>query len=225
MSGGSVIFDLDGVLIESEEPWFETRREYAATFGLSWSEADQLAIIGKNSREWSAYMHEVTGIPRSFEQIFDDMVALVVQRFQEKSPLMEGAETVVGELGRIYTLAIASSAPRVLIDWTLQVFRWDQFFRVAVSADECARGKPSPDVYLAAREKLGADGTPTVAIEDSSSGLLAAKSAGLLVIAVPNPRFPPSKEALEVADCAVRRLGELTPPLIESLLRNADVRA
>jgi HAD superfamily hydrolase (TIGR01509 family) len=213
----AVVFDLDGVIVDSEAVWFEIRRAYSASFGLTWSEDDQMNIIGYSSSEWSRYMRENSRIPRIEPQIVDDLVDLAIRRFESDLPRIDGAVELVHELARFFKVAVASSAPLTVIEWTLDRLGLTGEFRVRVSSDEVPRGKPEPDVYVEACRRLGAPVQRSVAIEDSANGILSAKAAGLAVIAVPNPRFPPPAHVLLQADCTLERVAGVNREIVNSL--------
>ena len=210
----AVVFDLDGVLIHSEEVWDAVREAYVRERGGRYDAEVQRAMMGMSSVEWSRYLHEVAGVPGEPEQIDDDVVGLMLDAYAEHLPLVPGAVDAVKRVAARYPLALASSSNRPLIDAVLELAGLTACFRVTVSSEEVPRGKPAPDVYLEAARRLGVPAGRCAAVEDSHSGLRSAKAAGLRVVAFPNPSYPPGEEALAHADVVIRSLDELTPELI-----------
>jgi HAD superfamily hydrolase (TIGR01509 family) len=211
----AVVFDLDGVLVDSESVWDAARQEVVARTGGSWRPGASEAMIGMSAPEWSRYMQAELGVPLAPEQINERVVASLVARYRRELPLLAGARAAVSRLGSRWPLGLASSANRVVIEAVLARANLAASFATVVSAEEVARGKPAPDVYIAASERLGVSARRTAAVEDSSNGLRAAHAAGMTVVAVPNREFPPSADALALADLVLDSLDELT---VESLL-------
>jgi HAD superfamily hydrolase (TIGR01509 family) len=212
----AVVFDMDGVLIESEEIWDTIRETYVRERGGRYDEEIQRAMMGMSSREWSRYLHETAGLTESPETINADVVQRMLAAYHDHLPLLEGAVAAVHRLAARYPLAVASSSNRPLIDAVLDVSGLQGSFQATVSSEEVARGKPAPDVYLEAARRLGVAPERCAAIEDSHSGIRSAGAAGMLVVAMPNPSYPPDAEALAQADVVIRSLDELTPELLAS---------
>jgi HAD superfamily hydrolase (TIGR01509 family) len=211
----AVIFDLDGVLIDSESVWDSARRGVVADNGGSWTDSATRAMQGMSSPEWSRYLREELGVPLDPDEISRLVVERMLDSYKREVPLLPGAVQGVRRLADRWRLGLASSANRPVIDAALQSTGLAGCFAATVSGDEVARGKPSPDVYLEAAHKLGVDAGRAAAVEDSSNGLRAGAAAGMLVIAVPNHEFPPADDALALASLVVDSVGELTPELIE----------
>jgi HAD superfamily hydrolase (TIGR01509 family) len=210
----AVVFDLDGVLLDSEAAWDDARREVAATHGGGWRPESTRVMQGMSSREWSRYLYEELGTRLDPAHISSRVVDAMERRYHACLPLLPGALEAVERLAAAWRLGLASSSNRELIDLALAMSGMAPFFTATVSSEEVPRGKPAPDVYLEATKRLGVRPSAAVAIEDSSNGLLAAHTAGLGVIAVPNPRWPPSAEGLGVADVVVATLDDVSPRLI-----------
>ena len=202
----AVVFDLDGVLLASEEVWDEVRARYVRERGGRYDEAAQRAMMGMSAPEWSRYIHEQLGVPDSPQEINAEVVRRMVERYRERLPLIPGARETVEELARRWPLGLASSSNRELIDAVLELSGLAPFFRATVSSEEVARGKPAPDVYLEVARRLGVAPERCVAIEDSHAGIRSAKAAGMRVIAVPNPTYPPDPASLAEADLVVADL-------------------
>ncbi len=212
-----VVFDLDGLLLDTEELWDEARRQIAEEHRAHWPEDAQRAMMGMSSREWSRYMHDVIGVPDPPEQINAAVVARLASLYRERLPLIPGAIEAVRRMAERWPLAIASSSNRPIIDLFLELTVTADLFRATVSSEEVARGKPAPDVYLEAARRLGVDPVSCAAVEDSENGIRSAAAAGMKVVAIPNAVFPPSEEALALAAVVLTSLDELEPELIERL--------
>jgi HAD superfamily hydrolase (TIGR01509 family) len=211
----AVVLDLDGLLIQTEEIWDEVRERLARERGARYDAEAQRAMMGMSSPEWSRYMHEELDVPDAPEEISAEVVRRMDARYRERLPLLPGAVEAVERLASRWPLGLASSSNRPLIDAVLDLSGLGRFFRVTVSSEEVARGKPSPDVYLEAARRLGVAPERTAAVEDSHSGIRSARAAGMRVVAIPNPAFPPDEDALAEADVVLRSLDELTPAAIE----------
>jgi HAD superfamily hydrolase (TIGR01509 family) len=212
----AVVFDLDGVLLDTEELWDEARRRLAEERGARWPDDAQRAMMGMSSPEWSRYMREVIGLSEPPEEISTEVVRRLEALYRERLPLVPGALDAVGRIGARWPLGIASSSNRPLIDLFLELTGTRERFRATVSSEEVERGKPAPDVYLEAARRLGVDPGSCAAIEDSENGIRSASAAGMRVIAIPNHVFLPSEEALSEAGAVLGSLDELTPGVIES---------
>jgi HAD superfamily hydrolase (TIGR01509 family) len=217
MSIEAVVFDLDGVIIDTEEVWEEVRRGYVAEFGREFRPDTQDRMMGMSTGEWSAHLADEVGVPRTAEQVATDVLGRMAERYRGSLPLIPGSVETVRRLGARFPLGLASSSARILIDQVLETAGLTGAFQVTLSTEEVPRGKPAPDVYLAAAEKLGLDPAVCAAVEDSSNGLRAAGAAGLAVIAVPHGVYPPAPDALALASLVVTNVAELTPELIEAL--------
>jgi HAD superfamily hydrolase (TIGR01509 family) len=213
----AVVFDLDGMLLDTEELWNEARRQIAEERGGRWQDDAQRAMMGMSSGEWSRYMHEELGVPDPPEEISTEVVGRLEDLYRERLPLIPGALDAVRRLAARWPLAIASSSNRPLIDLFLELTGTADLFRATVSSEEVARGKPAPDVYLEAARRLAVDPATCAAVEDSENGIRSAAAAGMTVIAIPNAVFRPSDKVLSLAAVALASLDELQPELIESL--------
>jgi HAD superfamily hydrolase (TIGR01509 family) len=212
----AVVFDLDGLLLDTEQVWDEVREALVRERGGRWHERAQADMMGMSSPEWSRYMHDELGLAEPPEEISAEVVRRMAERYRERLPLIDGADEAVERLAARWPLGLASSSNRELIDLALEVGGLARFFRVTVSSEEVPRGKPAPDVYLEAARRLDVDPSGCAAIEDSRSGILAARAAGLLVVAIPNRHFPPGEEALAAAEVVLGSLAELTPEVISA---------
>jgi HAD superfamily hydrolase (TIGR01509 family) len=207
----AVVFDLDGVIVDSEQVWDEVREAYVHETGGTYSDESARDMMGMSSPEWSRYMADELRVPATPEEINAAIVERMLARYGEAPPLLPGAVEAVRRIGAWVPLAIASSSNRELIDVVLEVSGLAGDFAATVSSEEVPRGKPSPDVYLEAARRLGADAARCGAVEDSHNGIRSAKAAGMFVVAVPNPHFPPDDESLAQADVVIRSIAELRP--------------
>jgi HAD superfamily hydrolase (TIGR01509 family) len=213
----AVVFDLDGVLLDSEQLWDEAKHALVLEAGGSWRDEAPEVMMGMSSPEWSRYLHEDLGVALELEAINREVVRRMEGFYRSSLPLLPGAGETVRALEARWPLAVASSSNRELIDLFLELSGFGDAFRVTVSSEEVARGKPSPDVYLAASAGLRADPARCVGIEDSSNGLRAAAAAGMTVVAVPNPHYPPAPDALALAAATVEGVAGVSPELVASL--------
>jgi HAD superfamily hydrolase (TIGR01509 family) len=211
----AVVFDLDGVIVDSEHVWDAAREALARERGGRWHEGAQQDMMGMSSVEWSRYMHDVIGLKDPPEEISAEVVRHLEATYREELPLIDGATEAVARLAERWPLAVASSSNRPIIDLVLELSGLDRFFLATVSSEEVPRGKPAPDVYLEAARRLGADPERSAAVEDSRNGILSASAAGMRVVAIPNTRFPPDEEALAAADVVLYSIDDLMPDIVE----------
>jgi HAD superfamily hydrolase (TIGR01509 family) len=210
----AVIFDLDGVIVDSEHVWDEVREELARDRGGHWHEGAQADMMGMSSTEWSRYMHDVIGIADTPEQINAEVVRRMRERYESDLTFAPGAVDAARRLSREFRLAIASSANRPLIELAVARAGLDDVFEATVSSEEVPHGKPSPDVYLEAASRLGIGPSRCAAVEDSGNGLRSAHGAGMRVIAIPNRRYPPPPDALALADVTLQSIADLTAEIV-----------
>jgi HAD superfamily hydrolase (TIGR01509 family) len=212
----AVVFDMDGVLIQSEEVWDGVREAFVRERGGRYDAEVQRAMMGMSSTEWSAYLHETAGVPDRPAEINAEVVRRMLASYEAHLPLIAGACDAVERLAGEFTLAVASSSNRPLIDAVLDVAGIAQHFAATVSSEEVAHGKPAPDVYLEAARRLGVDAHACAAVEDSHGGIRSAKEAGMRVIAIPNPTYPPDDESLALADVTLPALAGLTADVVRA---------
>ena len=213
----AVVFDLDGVIIDTEEVWEEVRRAYVAEHGKQFLPDSQTRMMGMSTGEWSTHLSADVGVPRTPEQVAADVLGRMAERYREALPLIPGSVEAVRRMAARFPIALASSSARILIDQVLATAGLADTFRVTLSTEEVPRGKPAPDVYLAAVERLGFAPEVCAAVEDSSNGLRAAGAAGLAVVAVPHGVYPPAADALALAGLVIDDLADLTVEAVEKL--------
>lgn len=209
----AVIFDLDGVLVDSESVWDSEREQLTRESGGQWHEHAQREMMGMSSIEWSRYMHDKLGVPIAADEISRMVASRLEDRYRRALPLLPGAVQTVRAVAGSYPVGLASSSNRPVIDLVLELTSLTDCFAAIVSSEEVERGKPAPDVYLEAARRLAVDPTACAAIEDSTNGIKSAKAAGMFAAVVPRPDFPPTPEALELADLVLGSLAELPAAL------------
>ena len=210
----AVVFDLDGVLVQSEELWDEARRDLAKEHDVDWPDDATAAMMGMSSKEWSRYVHEEVGVPLEPDEINRRVLEKLIERYRTDLPWIDGAQEAVRRIGADFPLGLATSSNREIIDIVVDVGGFEDLLKVTVSSEEVERGKPAPDVYLEATKRMGADPERTAAVEDSTNGLLAARAAGLRVIAIPNDAHPPAQKGLDAADVVLEEIAELDATVI-----------
>jgi HAD superfamily hydrolase (TIGR01509 family) len=212
----AVIFDLDGVIVDSEQVWDEVRLAYTEETGGRYGPTATRDMMGMSSLEWSRYMADQLGVPGTPEEINAAVVRRMLARYGAEPPLIPGAAEVVREVAERLPVAIASSSNPELIEVVIDAAGLGGLVRHAVSSQEVAHGKPAPDVYLEAAHRLGFEPASCAAVEDSHNGILSAKAAGMFVFAVPNPHFPPGADVLADADVVLNSIRELPARLVGS---------
>lgn len=213
----AVVFDMDGVLVDSEPIWEQVRRGVVAEYGGTWLPEAQTALMGMSTPEWAAYLSDDLGVGKPPDEVAQIVIDQMVARYEEHLPVLPGADEAVRRCAGRWRLGLASSSPRRLIDAVLQTAGWTDLFAVTVSTEELDRGKPAPDVYLHAVTALGADPAACAAIEDSSNGMRSATAAGLVLIAAPRPEYPPADDALEPAAMVIGGIDELDVDAVAAL--------
>ncbi len=218
MEPAAIVFDLDGVLIDSEEAWDGARRTLVAERGGAWRPDATRAMMGMSAPEWSRFLVDELGVPMAPQDVDRAVVDALLRGYAERLPLLPGAVAAVERMAAVAPLGLASSSNRRVIDVVLDGMGVAGSFAATVSSEEVARGKPAPDVYLEAVRQLGLeDASACVAVEDSENGIRSAAAAGLRVVAVPNEAFPPAPDALALAATVVRGVPDLTADVITSL--------
>jgi HAD superfamily hydrolase (TIGR01509 family) len=209
------LFDLDGLLIDSEPVWYEV--EYAAVerLGGQWGPEHQAACIGGTIDQTCAYILELTGAPADAAELQHDVLAAMAERFRAALPVRRGALELLDALvAHEIPIGLVTSSYRVLVDAALAVLGADRF-AVTVSGEDVRNGKPDPEPYMLACARLGVEPARTVVLEDSPHGVASAEAAGCRVVAVPEvaPIEPtPTRSVVEsLADIDVAWLLRLPP--------------
>ena len=211
----SVVFDLDGTLIDSEHIWADVRRKFVLDHGGKWHDQAQATMIGMRTTEWAQYIHRDLGVAMPPEQIAEQVVDAVKERLGQALPILPGAQAALERLAAAFPLGLATSAALPVARTVLETAGWAHFFKAVVSADEVTRGKPAPDVYLRALELLQVSAGDSAAVEDSGNGIKSAAAAGLAVVAIPNHDYPPGADALKLATTVLPSLMALEPAAIK----------
>jgi len=213
----AVVFDMDGVLVDSEPVWERVRREFIAANGGHWPADAQHRLMGMSTAEWSAYMAADFGLDFTPAEVAERIIGGMAAAYESHLPLLPGAVDAVRSLAARWPLAVASSSPPSLIAVVLDAADLRSAFTATVSSEEVERGKPAPDVYLEAVARVGVHPAACAAVEDSSNGLRSAAAAGLAVIAIPRPEYPPAPDALKHARVVLDSLADLTVETIDGL--------
>jgi HAD superfamily hydrolase (TIGR01509 family) len=206
----ALVFDLDGVLLDSEQVWNEAKEQLVRESGGRWRDDAPRRMMGMSSPEWARYLRDELGVPLEIDAISADVVRRLERIYRTDLPLIDGAVEAVERLATSVPLGLASSSNREIIDLFLGLSGLGPRFAAVISSEEVERGKPAPDVYLEVLRRIGADRAGSVAVEDSDNGIRAAKAAGMRVLALPNPHYPPARDALADADDLLDSLDELT---------------
>jgi HAD superfamily hydrolase (TIGR01509 family) len=213
----AVVFDLDGVLVDSEPVWEEVRRGLVAERGGHWAADAQRRLMGMSTQEWARYLGEDLGVGLPPDQVAALVIDRMAARYRERIPFLPGAVDAVRRLAGTWPLGLASSAPAVLIETVLDAAGLSSYFQVTMSTEQVPHGKPAPDIYLAVTARLGVSPSRGAAVEDSSNGLRSAAAAGLHVVAIPHPRYPPDPDALALASLVLPTLADLTTEAVATL--------
>lgn len=211
-----VIFDLDGVLVDSEPVWEQVRRAFVAEHGGTWQPDTQRRLMGMSTQEWAAYLSGELGVRLAPAEVARGVVDQMAARYADDLPLLPGAVEAVRRMAGEFRLGLASSSPRRLIDSVLAEAGLTGLFEVTLSTEEVTRGKPDPEVYLTVAKRMGVEPDACWAVEDSSNGLRSAAASGMRVIAIPHPAYPPDPDALAGAELVMRELSELAPAALRS---------
>jgi HAD superfamily hydrolase (TIGR01509 family) len=213
----TVIFDMDGVIVDSEVYWFKSRQEFAQDLGLQWTDDDQRHAMGRNTIEWAEVMQHRLGLDWPLERIMADMIRRVNAHYDEYLPLRPGAVEAVRLAGQHFRLGLASGSPTSIIQHVMALTGLDEVFEVLVFGDDIPNGKPAPDIYLEALHQLAMPPSTALGIEDSSNGIRSLKAAGMWAIAAPSPGFPLAPEVLALADAKIDSLEDFSLTLVQSL--------
>ena len=211
----AVIFDLDGVLLDSEQLWNLAKEEVTRARGGRWIDDAQRTMMGMSSPEWASYMRDELGVPLDLQEINALVIERLTELYRTRLPLIPGAVEAVRSCAARWPLGLASSSNREIIELVLPLMGLADTFAVTVSSEEVARGKPAPDVYLETARRMNVHSDRCVAVEDSSNGIRSAVAARMRVIAVPNAQYPPEPDALALADVVLESTAEVTPELVD----------
>jgi HAD superfamily hydrolase (TIGR01509 family) len=213
----AVVFDLDGVLIDSEPVWEDVRRRFVAGAGGTWMADTQQRLMGMSTVEWSGYLAGEVGVPMAPDRVAAEVIAAMVKRYEDDLPLIPGGVEAVRRVGARRPLGLASSSPRQLIDAVLERAGLAGAFAVTTSTEEVPRGKPSPDVYLAVAAELRLPPGSCAAVEDSSNGIRSAVAAGMPTVAIMRSEYPVSPVVLTSAALVLDSIEALTAEALDGL--------
>lgn len=214
MAVEAIIFDMDGVLVDTEPYWLASRTTFAARLGKSWTMDDQHHAMGRGTVEWAHVMRERLMIDMPIDEIIEQVRGGVLERIAARMPALPGALEAVHTAASACPVALASGSPTQVIHMVMGLTGLDRVFEVIVYGDEIPRGKPEPDIYFEAARRLGIAPERCLGIEDSANGLRALRAAGMKVMAVPSPGFTPAPEVLALADIVMPSLEGFSLDLI-----------
>jgi HAD superfamily hydrolase (TIGR01509 family) len=212
-----VLFDLDGVLIDTEPIWERIRRDFAERRGGRWSGEVQAQMMGARTAEWSGALSRLVGGQVTPDAAAEAVVASLADAYREHLPVIDGAAGVVRALAERFRLGLVSGSPPALITLTLKLMGVSDCFEVAMSADDVQRGKPMPDPYLELARRMRLDPRVCAAVEDSANGIRSAAAAGAHVVAIPRGDHRPDPAALHLAEAVLGSIPELTPERVAQL--------
>ncbi len=213
----AVIFDMDGLLVDSEPMWDRARIEAFGADRLRWTPEDQMRVMGSSTISWARFIEERLGYEFTTDQIIERVVDRMVEGYRQHVPLMPGAREAVARMAGEFRLGLASGSPHRLIQAVLESEGWTSVFARVVSSDEVKAGKPAPDTYLEIARRMGLDPRAMAVVEDSANGILAGHSAGCKVITVPSAMMRPADDVLQKADLVLDSLHDLTPEAVRAL--------
>ncbi|UCD25176.1 MAG: HAD family phosphatase [Gemmatimonadota bacterium] len=212
----AVIFDMDGLLVDSEPIWFRARQELLARFGKTWTDSDQGPLMGASTAFWVEYVTSVLDGAMSADEVLESVLGIMVSAYESGDvPQLPGAAEALAYCAGNYRVGLASGSPRVLIDAALTGAGWHNSFDQIISSDECERGKPAPDVYLEIMRRMGLDADTTAVVEDSAAGIQAGIAANARVVAIPGGFTSSDHEAVLRADVRLESLHGLPDALNE----------
>lgn len=215
----AVVFDMDGILVDSEVLWKLVREEFAADNGMVWSAEDQESTMGCNTAMWSRIMVERLNLKARLGMdeaaIAREIKARLLEKYKQKLPEREGAIAAVHLAASKYKVALASGSPNELAEYVMKVTGLDKVFLATMYGDDVEHGKPAPDIYLNVLKKIGVDPRYAVGVEDSGNGIRSLRAAGMGIIAAPGPEFPLSEELLAMADVRITEMHEFNLDLVE----------
>lgn len=217
MSFEAVVFDMDGVLVDSEVLWRDVRIEFAAGLGKRWRAEDQASIMGSSTAVWSQLMVDRLQLDMSAAEVAHEIKGRLLAKYEAHLPLRDGAVEAVKRAATRYKVALASGSPSELIAWITARTGLDRIFEATMNGDDVANGKPDPAIYLEVLKKLGVAPQRAIGVEDSANGIRALRAAGMAVIAAPGPEFPLSAEVLGQADAVIDSMDEISLAMIDAI--------
>jgi len=212
----AVIFDMDGLLVDSEPAWYRARVDLLERHGKTWTVTDQLAMAGVHTDVWVDSLYDKLEGQLSREQVLEGIIGRMVGYYEGgEVPILPGADEAIAACADRYRVGLASGSAMRLIAACLTGAGWRGSFEALISSDELEHGKPAPDVYLELMRRMGLDPTTTAVVEDSGAGIKSARAAGARVVAVPNPNTDPGPGVLGLADARIASLRDLVAALVD----------
>jgi HAD superfamily hydrolase (TIGR01509 family) len=184
----AVVFDNDGLLLDTESVWTRAEQDLFDSRGAEFTPADKRELVGTSAEIAGGILERRLGEPGRAAELIEELNALVVAELEHGVEAMLGAKELIEALkGRGTPIGLVSNSPLIFVQRSLEIVGFDQIFDIVLSAHEVAAPKPAPDPYLEACKRLGVTPGPNVvALEDSPTGVAAARAAGLTVIGVPS---------------------------------------
>lgn len=213
----AVIFDMDGVLVDSEVYWAKSRVEYAQDRNKEWTDEHQRLAMGRSTIGWAEVMKDKLNLDESVDDIIVEMKQRVIAHYEERMPTRPGAIESVKHMKEHFRVGLASGSPTEIIKAVLRITGLDQIFEVMIYGDDIPKGKPAPDIYLEAMKQLGVTPVVTVGIEDSANGIRSLKAAGMVAVAAPSPDFQLSDDILALVDAHITTLEDFNIDLIRQI--------
>lgn len=224
MTVEAIIFDMDGLLVDSEPIWDQARVNIALRVGKTWNHQDHVNLMGVSTDYWVQYMIDRLGLTTTKEEVQKEVVQQMITIYKKEIPFHPFAVNAVRWAAKRYPTALASGSPPQLIKIVTQSPRLKGCFNVVLSSDEVRVGKPDPAIYLETARRLGVAPENCLCIEDSAFGVLSGRRANMFVINIPDPKFPLSPEQVKHADLVLESLGDLNEQAISRLVLNASSR-
>ena len=219
----AVIFDMDGVLVDSEVYWDKSRVDFARDRGAVWTDEFQRLAMGRSTVGWAGVMREKLALDETIDEIIAEMKARVITHYEARMPTRPGALESVSHMQQYFRVGLASGSPTEIIKAVLNITGLDQIFEVMIYGDDVPRGKPAPDIYLEALKALGVSPAVSLGIEDSANGLRSLKAAGMFAVAAPSPDFPLPDKVLALADAHISTLEDFTVDLVRQIERERGI--
>ncbi|MBN1681049.1 MAG: HAD family phosphatase [Anaerolineae bacterium] len=211
----AVVFDMDGLLIDSEPLWQRARIEAFGAGRLRWTEEDQQAVMGTSTIGWATMLAERLEHEYTVDEVIDRVTDQMIRFYHTLTPVMPGAVELLEQLNGHLPLGLASGSPYRLIDAALAGAGWTGVFSEVMSSDEVAQGKPAPDIYLEIARRLDVPAGAIAIFEDSANGILAGHAAGVRVIAVPGDYASPQADVLDKADRVIQSLHDFSLDMLD----------
>ncbi len=217
----AIIYDMDGVLVDSEVYWDKSRIEFARDRGKVWTDEFQRLAMGRSTVGWARVMQDKLALDETIDEIIAEMKARVIAHYEERMPTRPGALESVARMNEHFRVGLASGSPTDIIKAVLSITGLDQIFEVMIYGDEVPRGKPAPDIYLEALQALKVAPANSLGIEDSANGLRSLKAAGMFAVAAPSPEYPLPDDILALADAHITTLEDFTVALVRRIERKS----